>query len=113
MPEDNIFEFDAQNKKITADNKRIRQREIDDVKEILKTPGGRRFIWRLWSICGIFRNPFTPNSNQAGFNAGRMSVGQEILEDVNTADVLAFARIQQEYISVLHSKKEAKEAQDA
>ncbi len=108
MPELNVFELEARNKKLNAEQKRIRLREINDIRKVLKIPEGRRFIWRLWSVCGIFRNPFTANANQSAFNAGRMSVGQEILADVNNADVSAFARLQNEHISSLKSKKEAR-----
>ena len=108
MPEEyDIFNLDERRKKLTEAQRRAHQKEIDDVKVILKTPQGRRFIWRLWSKCGIFRNPFNPNSNQHSLNSGRMSIGQEILMDVNEASVSAFAQIQQEYISALKSKKEA------
>lgn len=109
MPDEDIFNLEERNKKLSAEQRRIRLKTIDDVRKILKTPEGRRFIWRLWGMCGIFRNPFTANANQTGFNAGRMSIGQEILADVNDASVSAFAQIQNEHISALKSKEEAKE----
>jgi hypothetical protein len=110
MPEEvDVFNLEEHKKKLTEEQRRTRRRDINDVRKILKTPEGRRFIWRLWSICGLFRNPFHPNSNQHSLNSGRMSIGQEILIDVNDANVSAFAQMQQEYISALKSKKEAKE----
>lgn len=113
MNEVSIFDVEAQNKKIAVDQKRERQREIDDIREILKKPEGRRFLWRLWSMAGLFREPFSQNSNQTGYNLGRMSLGRDILADVNEADFTAFSRLQQEYVSALKSKKEVKEAKEA
>lgn len=108
-----VFDIEAQEKKQTAEQKRARQKEIEDIKEVLKTPEGRRFIWRIWAMARMFREPFNPNSNQTGWNLGRMSIGREVLNDVNEADWTAFAKIQQEYVSALLSKKQAKEAEDA
>ena len=107
-PEYDIFNLEEHKKKLTEAQRRVRQKEIDDVKKILKTPEGRRFIWKLWSVSGIFRNPFHPNSNQHSWNSGRMSIGQELLADINEADGSAFARMQNEYVSALKSKKEAR-----
>ena len=69
-PEQNIFEIDEQQKEIAAEEKRKRIRQINDVKEVLKTAAGRRFIWRIWDECGIFRNPFTANANQIFSSSG-------------------------------------------
>ena len=111
MTED-IYNTEERKKKESAEAKRTREKELSDLRRILRTSEGRRFVWRLWSRCGIFRNPFNPNSNQHSFNSGRMSVGQELLNDVNSAEVSAFQRIQNEQLSILESKKQAKEAQD-
>ena len=109
MSEHSVFDTEQQNKKFTDEQKRRKAHELSDLKAILKTPQGRRFIWRLWNKCGIYRNPFTPNANQTGYNSGRMSIGQEVLIDVMQANVSAFAQIQQEHISAQNSKKEARD----
>lgn len=107
MSEQSVFDIEQQNKKITEEQRRKRAHELSDLKSVLKTPQGRRFIWRLWEKCGIYRNPFTPNANQTGYNSGRMSIGQEVLRDVMQANVSVFAQIQQEHITAQNSKKEA------
>lgn len=112
-PEDNIFDLEKENKKLSADNQRVRQKEIDDIRKTLKTPEGRRFIWRMLGKCGVFRNSFNSNSNQTAFSEGQRNIGLDLLNDINEADIAAFARMQNEYLSVTLSKKQAKEAQDA
>ncbi|RPH41490.1 MAG: hypothetical protein EHM87_19595 [Burkholderiales bacterium] len=108
-----VFNIEAQNKKLSDEQKRARQQQIDDVKEILKLSAGRRYFWRLLGECGIFHSSFSPNSNQTAFNEGRREVGLGMLIDINAADFTVFAKMQNEYLSALNSKKQAKEAKDA
>jgi len=109
MPEENVFNLEERRKKLTEAQRRVRQKEIDDVRKILKTPEGRRDYWRRMGKCGILRSSFTPNSNQTAFNEGKREIGLDILIDINEADGSAFARMQNEYVSALKSKKQAKE----
>jgi hypothetical protein len=109
-PEEDIFDLEERQKKLTDAQKRVHQKEIDDVRKILKTPEGRRYLWRMLGECGIFFNSFTPNSNQTAFNEGGRNIGLIILSDINEADPSAFAKMQNEYVSALKSKKEAKDA---
>lgn len=105
-PETDIFDLEKENKKLSADNQRIRQKEVDDVRKILKTPEGRRFVWRQLSLCGIFRSSWNLNSNQTSFSEGQRNVGLGLLVDVNEADPTAYAKMQSEHVSALKSKKE-------
>jgi hypothetical protein len=110
--EENVFELEAQNKKLTAEQKKERQKDIDDIRKVLKTPEGRRLFWRLLSKCGIFRNSFNLNSNQTAFCEGQRNIGLELLNEINEADITAFSRMQNEYLSALNSKKQAKETEE-
>ena len=56
---------------------------------------------------GIFRSSFTLNSNQSAFNEGQQNAGLDILKDISEADGSIFAKMQNEYVSALKSKKEA------
>ena len=105
-----IFNIEKRNKELNNEQLRVRRKYINDIREILKLPAGRRFFWAIWEKAGIFRDPFTPNSNQTAKNCGRMDIGREVLADVNEADWTAFAKIQQEYVSAANSKKEANNA---
>jgi len=109
---EDIFNIEEQQKKLTDEQKRIRQKEINDLFKILKTPEGRRWCWRMLDKCGVFRNSFSANSNATAFAEGTRDVGLGLLRDINEADISAFAQMQNEYLSALNSKKQAKEAQD-
>lgn len=112
MKKSEVFNLDQKKKKITEEQKREHQKNIDDVRKILKTPEGRRYFWRKMSECGIFHSSFNPNSNQTAFNEGERNIGLGMLDEINEADVAAFAQMQNEYLSALNSKKEAKEAEN-
>lgn len=104
-----VFNIQLENEKITSADRRRKQREINDLRRLLKTPEGRRFIWKIISSCGIFRSSFTMNSNQTAFREGQREIGLNILNDVNEADSGAFAQMQQEYVSDINSKNESKQ----
>lgn len=64
--------------------KTLRDQEIDDIKVVMSTRPGRRFIWRHMGNAGIFQSCFTGNS-ATFFNEGRRDIGLKILAEVNAA----------------------------
>lgn len=62
-------------------NKTKRFLEAEEIKSILSTKLGRRFIWRHMSDAGIFTSCFTGNS-ATFFNEGKRDVGLKILAEV-------------------------------
>ena len=71
-------------KKGAKNDKTKRQIEVDDMRVILSTRQGRRFIWRHMSNAGIFQSCFTGNS-ATFFNEGRRDIGLKILAEVQEA----------------------------
>ena len=94
-----------ENVKITKEQKQQRDRDLNDLRFILSKAEGRRFIWKLLAEAGIFRASFTQNSNQTAFQEGQRDRGLALLQQVNMADINAFALMQREYLSELNSKK--------
>ena len=105
-----VYNLEAEAKKAAEKEKLERQKDLWDIKKILKIPEGRRLIWRLMSRAGICRNPFDANNSIQSFNSGRMSIGLEILQDINEANPAAFAQMQNEYVSAKKSKQEETDA---
>lgn len=62
-----------------------REKELDDVRAVLSTPGGRRFIARLLSHCSVSRSIWEPSA-AIHRNAGIQEVGHYILSEVVAAD---------------------------
>jgi hypothetical protein len=58
-----------------------RENEIADLRKVLDTDFGRRFIWKIFGTCGIYRISFTGNS-ETFFNEGARNVGLKLRADV-------------------------------
>ena len=72
------------------------RQELDDVKQLLNSPHGRRFVWRYLGICGVFRSSFTGNS-ETFFNEGQRNIGLQLLGDVNRANPEAYVTMLREH----------------
>ena len=84
---------------LTLEQKNQRDNELKDVREVLNTEAGQRFLWRILSECGIFRVSFdSMNSNYTVYNEGRRSIGLFILNELNEADYKIFSKMQQQAI---------------
>lgn len=83
-------QFDAQ----------IRKRDEEDLRSILKTVYGRRFIWRMLKQCHIGELPWVQDSPDAtAFNCGQINIGNILLKDV--------VRIKPEaYLEMMKQQKE-------
>lgn len=62
-----------------AETQRI---EAEDLKWIMADKRGRRFMHALLGVTGVFRNPFTGNS-ETFFRCGEMNVGQRYLAAIH------------------------------
>lgn len=66
-----------------------------DIRTILSTPAGRRFLWWLLSITGPHLPSYTGNSDTY-FNEGRRAVGLEVEHRIVAADPAAYLAMIQE-----------------
>lgn len=62
-----------------------RQREMDDLRAVLATPFGRRFVWRLLSHCKVFESIWHPSA-LIHANAGRQDVGHYLMAEIVEAN---------------------------
>lgn len=81
-----------------------RQQEIDDMKVVLSTRAGRRFVWRHLTNAGIFQSTFTGNS-ATFFNEGRRDIGLKMLAEVNAASP-------ESYLLMMKESNEGEESND-
>jgi hypothetical protein len=59
------------------DKKAERFQELSDIKEVMKNPSGRRFMWRLLSKCGIWRDGLGRTDQMTYVFVGRRQIGLE------------------------------------
>lgn len=104
-----IFDIDSKNAEIRKEQEKRRSREIDDLQKVLRSPEGRRFVWRVLSEAGVFKASFSLNSMQTSFNEGKRDVGIWLMSDVDRAEPNAYAQMQREYYSELKSKQSKQE----
>lgn len=77
--------------------KRIaRLQQVDDMRWLLKTEQGRRFVWRLLEKAGIYRSTYSQDASHAAFLEGVRSVGLMVIADVFEADPDAYAMMLRE-----------------
>jgi len=91
-------------------SERRRERELADIRFIIKSVEGRRFYWRLMADAGVFRRSFNGDTVGTMFNEGRRSLGLDILNDLLEAKPAAFSEMQQEYAS--EKKREDNEVKE-
>lgn len=82
VPVDNVADED-QIQKSKKKERRKDQQEIEDVKEILRTKPGRRFMWRYMALCNVFsslRGPLPDLHYQEGFRQVGLNIMGDIIE---------------------------------
>jgi len=57
--------------------------EESDFKFIMGNKMGRRFMWRLLSITGIYRNPFQAERGGTDFRCGEQNIGQQLIAEIH------------------------------
>lgn len=79
-------------------SQRRHERELSDIRFILKSVEGRRFYWGLMENCGSFQSGYCGDStNGTNFNLGKKSVGLSLFNNLLEAKPDALAQMQQEH----------------
>ena len=86
MSEYNPLDFKGQQK--SKDNKKSderidRQNEESDIKWLMSSKRGRRFIWRLLEMAGVFRSSFNTNAMTMSFSEGNRNYGLVLLNKLH------------------------------
>lgn len=56
----------------------------NDLRAIMATPGGRRYLWGLMGSCGVFLDTCNTEPLTVGRFLGRRSLGLELLTEIMT-----------------------------
>lgn len=60
-----------------------RLREESDFKFIMGSKQGRRYVWRLLGMTGLFRNPFAGEPGATAFRCGEQNIGQQVIAEIH------------------------------
>ena len=80
----------------TQQQKNQRLSEDEDIKIVMSTPEGRRFVNKLLERAGIYRCSFNGQSNNTIFNEGGRNQGLMLLSDIQTAAPGSYATMLKE-----------------
>lgn len=70
-----------------------------DLRNLMATPGGRRFVARLLEATGLYGSSYDPSSDrQTAFNEGRRSVAHALIADVHRVCPALWAIAQEERV---------------
>ena len=72
-----------------------REKQVEELRVILSTKGGRNVIWRLLSMAKLFNDPIG-DTNDIMRQIGAQCIGRLILAEVFTSDPNAYILMQQE-----------------
>lgn len=72
-----------------------REREVEELRVVLSTKGGRNVIWRLLSMTTLFHSP-VGDTNDIMRAIGGQDIGREFLAEVFTSDPGSYILMQQE-----------------
>lgn len=61
-----------------------RQVEADDIRRLMSSKWGRRFVWRLLDAAGVFKLSFNTNAMTMAFNEGNRNYGNRLLADITS-----------------------------
>lgn len=64
---------------------RLERKNSDEMRLILSTKEGRRFLWQLVGECGVFQCLFDGNGSRTFFKEGERNVGLKILTRIMDA----------------------------
>ena len=67
---------------------------------IMRDERGQRFVWRLLGMTGVFRNPFTGNS-ETFFRCGEQNIGQQLMSEIHTL-------CPEKYIDMINANRKVK-----
>lgn len=109
MKEVDVFNIEEENAKKEKEYQKSHDRDVADLKKILKLPEGRRLILKFLTETGVVSASFSLNSMQTAFYEGKRDVGLWLLKRLDEAEPMAFSQMLREYFSELKSKKNKQE----
>ena len=74
----------AEGKRVDEIDRIMAERAVDDLRSVMGTPQGRRFMWGLLGETGLYRSSYHPSA-LIHFNEGQRSIGLSLLGRI-TAD---------------------------
>lgn len=79
--------------KIEKEKQKFKQDSDDnDLRFLLSTDQGRRFIWGMLEKCGVFKSSFT-GSSETFFLEGQRNIGLKLMSDIMRVDPESYLKM--------------------
>lgn len=73
------------------------ERDQKDLRDVLATVQGRRFVWKQLTEAGCFRLSFVPGEpDTTALNEGRRSLGLKLMADIHALDPALYTQMARE-----------------
>lgn len=83
--------------KAKKQNKYNRDTELDDIRVVMGTVNGRRFIWRLLNHCSAYSTIFSPTAMVMAYQSGKQDVGHYLQAEIGLASRKLYKQMEDEY----------------
>ena len=67
-------------------DEKLKIKERDDVEFVLSTKQGRGFLWRVLSLCGVYQDIHSDNSEEMSRKLGQRSIGLLLMQIIGDVD---------------------------
>ena len=91
---------------------RLDQRDLGDVKVLMGTVSGRRFLYRLLSASGMYAVPGGLDPYFLAFHAGQRSIGLWVAGEIEDGDAEAYHELMIEQTHEEHNGNEFRRSDD-
>ncbi len=86
---------------------KLKKRFTYDMQTVLKTPAGRRVLWRILQAAQIRQHGFVPgDSTSTAFHCGQRSIGLFLLDEIEQAHPGAYQQMRGEYVAEVTSAQQ-------
>jgi DNA repair exonuclease SbcCD ATPase subunit len=85
--------------------KYIKDQWLNDIRQVLTTPQGRRFYWGLMARCKAFSDQYIADTNLCYFQKGQRTIGIGMLEDLLEAKPTARGQVLSRFLGLEFLKK--------
>ncbi len=76
--------------------KRLRDRELMDMRSVLNTRQGRNVIWKILGFCGTGADQYEDNALRMARKTGMKLVGLKIIKEIQDVDDEFYFKMQRE-----------------
>jgi len=74
----------------------IKQLDQEGLRFLLENPHGRRILWKVISMCGVYKRSADNSGSWTYFNEGARSVGLNLIAEICEANPEGYIKLQQD-----------------